>query len=85
MGKAGIKLKTAKTIFTMKNKKKNYSHLHRLIIAPPALCIFWKRYKKPVIIAKKTLTRGPCKATISSSAGFSGSLSNRAKPPMEAM
>jgi hypothetical protein len=36
MGKAGIKLKTAKTIFTMKNEEKNYSHLHRLIIAPPA-------------------------------------------------
>jgi hypothetical protein len=45
------------------------------------LCIFWKRYKKPVIIAK-TLTRGPARATISSSAGSSGSLSNRAKPPM---
>jgi hypothetical protein len=36
MGKAGIKLKTAKTIFTMK-KEKNYSHLHRLIIAPAPL------------------------------------------------
>jgi hypothetical protein len=33
----------------------------------------------------KTLTRGPARATISSSAGSSGSLSNRAKPPMEAM
>jgi hypothetical protein len=38
----------------MKNEE-NYSHLHRLIIAPPHH--FLERYKT-VIIANKTLTRG---------------------------
>jgi hypothetical protein len=35
MGKAGIKLKTKNDIYDEKDEK-NYSHLHRLIIAPPA-------------------------------------------------
>jgi hypothetical protein len=34
-GKAGIKLKTKNDIYDEKEEK-NYSHLHRLIIAPPA-------------------------------------------------
>jgi hypothetical protein len=63
MGKAGIKLKTAKTIFTMKKMKKKLFAFTPLDNCA-SLCIFWKRYKKPVIIANKTLTRGPARATI---------------------
>jgi hypothetical protein len=64
--------------------KKNYSHLHRLIIAA-STSAFSGNVIKPVIIAKKNIDKRPARATISSSAGSSGSLSNRAKPPMGAM
>jgi hypothetical protein len=43
------------------------------------LCIFWKRYKKPVI-ANKTLTRGRKQLLVPLL--VLQAVSNRAKPPM---
>ncbi|MNF01088.1 hypothetical protein D3C80_2000260 [compost metagenome] len=41
-----------------------------------------KEIKSPIIKAMVIFTNGPAKATNNSSVGFSGNLSNRAKPPI---
>ena len=83
MGNAGIKLKIANTIFTKKKLRKKLFEL-----TPfdnwETICseVLGRLMNKLVIRAKAIFTKGPAKATTNSSEGFSGSLSNRANPPI---
>ena len=83
MGNAGIKLKIANTMFT---KKKLIKKLFELTPFDnwDSICseVLGRVINQLLIRAKVIFTKGPANATTNSSEGFSGSLSNRANPPI---